>query len=128
MGNIILVDDDGSVRNCVSRVLKNAGHVVTPFGKPLDALAAFARGDGGDVLLSDFHLPDCTGLELIERVRSLGLADPPECMILTAAIVPMLPPSVVHVNKPFSIHTLKATVARVLALREARRAAMASLA
>ena len=64
---MLVVDDDEPTRDAVSELLQMLGH--RPFTAP-DAQAALDAVDNAafDVLLTDVHLPDISGIELARRV------------------------------------------------------------
>jgi len=68
---VILVEDDANVRTPLWRVLEIAGFTVAAFSHPEAALAAAGRLDHVDVLVTDVGLPDLTGSELAQRMRTL---------------------------------------------------------
>jgi len=81
--SVLIVDDDPVTRDTIARYLALEGHL---------AFAA-ATGDEGleecerlapDVILLDYHLPDCTGLAWLRRVRSRPMVKPPRVIVFTA--------------------------------------------
>jgi CheY-like chemotaxis protein len=71
MGRILLVDDEPSVRQAVSRVLELAGHQVTVADDGTTALREI-RQNPPDLLLTDLHMPGLDGFKLLEAVRKLS--------------------------------------------------------
>ena len=64
---ILVVDDDPSIREVLSRMLRHDGRVVTaPCAN--DALASLEESPA-DVLVSDHRMPGMSGIELMEAVR-----------------------------------------------------------
>ena len=83
---VLLVEDDDSLRSCLSEYLSDEGWDVGATGFASEALR-MARQQRFDFTLLDFHLPETTGLELFQRLASLrplpailmsGLATPEE--------------------------------------------------
>ncbi len=68
MKKILFVDDSQSIREAVSFALEGAGFDVKKAADGNDALKVFESNDF-DLLLTDFHMPEMNGLELIKRVR-----------------------------------------------------------
>ncbi len=66
---ILVVDDDPSVRMVVSRVLEGAGFEVCAFERSRDALAHLLDHPV-DVMVVDQNLPSMSGLELVRKVRA----------------------------------------------------------
>jgi signal transduction histidine kinase len=67
---ILVVDDDGDVREVLSEVLHLAGASVVTAGSASEGLAAFEAG-AFDVLISDLGMPGEDGLSLLERIRAV---------------------------------------------------------
>ncbi|HEY8967277.1 MAG TPA: sigma-54 dependent transcriptional regulator, partial [Candidatus Methylacidiphilales bacterium] len=67
LGAILLVEDDPDFAASVTRVLRAAGYDVSAAGSVGEAQAALRKGDP-DIVLSDIHLPDGTGLDLLKAV------------------------------------------------------------
>ena len=66
MGNILLVDDDPTVRGVVSDYLRAAGHSIT---EASDGISALELADGCDLVILDLMLPGIDGLEVFRRIR-----------------------------------------------------------
>lgn len=79
--SIVVVDDDDLFRPMLVGNLTDAGYRVREFPAPdqaLDALSAdrlVAEGDL-DLLILDWKMPGLTGLELLQRLRQVGLMTP----------------------------------------------------
>ncbi len=67
---ILMVDDSFSIRESVGFFLLEAGFNVIKAGDGIEALTYF-DGQKIDLLLTDLHMPNMNGIELIKRVRSL---------------------------------------------------------
>jgi len=67
---IIIADDSESIREILAFSLENAGYEVMVAHDGLDALRFF-DGRSIDLLLTDYHMPNLNGLELIVKVRQL---------------------------------------------------------
>lgn len=72
MSKILIVEDDSSFSDLVTRYLERNGHVVVEVSNAEAALAAML-GDEFDVVLTDFDLGNFseTGLKVIEDASSL---------------------------------------------------------
>ena len=69
LSKILLVEDDLNTRLGLSEILEEDGYEVEIAE---DAADAFRKMEMGiDLLLSDFRLPDISGIELHEKVREL---------------------------------------------------------
>ena len=76
-GRVLLVDDDESITNMVSIVLRRQGFVVTIFNDPTDALETLQRSHAPfDVVICDLTMPRMNGIELSRSIRSLYPALP----------------------------------------------------
>jgi len=72
---IYLVDDDDAVRDSARVLLEAYGLTVRPFPSAA-ALLEQTRGEGGDCLVLDLHMPGMSGLELLELLRKRGILVP----------------------------------------------------
>jgi two-component system cell cycle sensor histidine kinase/response regulator CckA len=67
--SILIVDDEDSMLTYLDRVLSGAGYRTTLAVDGPDAIRAAARTDRFDLLLTDVHMPDLTGPELVRQLR-----------------------------------------------------------
>jgi CheY-like chemotaxis protein/anti-sigma regulatory factor (Ser/Thr protein kinase) len=82
---ILLVDDDRGLRHALSTLLTAGGHVVETAGDGPEALALL-RDRTFDIVLLDIGLPSMSGLDVLERARSLRA--PPLVIMMTADDTP----------------------------------------
>jgi len=67
-GHIFLVDDEEMIVDMASRMLTRIGYRVTSFTNPWRALEAFENAPSAvDILITDFTMPNLTGMELARR-------------------------------------------------------------
>ena len=66
--NILIVDDSESIREVVSFTLENEGYNVKVGIDGKDALK-FLDGSQIDLIITDLHMPEMNGIELIREVR-----------------------------------------------------------
>jgi FixJ family two-component response regulator len=78
---ITVVDDDASVRESVSSLLRSVGHAVNEFGSAEELIASFTLGKT-DCVITDVRMPGMSGLELQRR---LALSHPRLPVILMTA-------------------------------------------
>ncbi len=72
MANILLAEDDASMRGFLTAALEKAGHRVTPCVDGLSALGAVeASPERFDLLLSDIVMPGMDGIELSTRAAKI---------------------------------------------------------
>lgn len=64
MANILLAEDDASIRNFLTLALGKAGHVVTAAADGLEAMSALDENENFDLLLADIVMPGMDGIEL----------------------------------------------------------------
>ncbi len=73
--NVLIVDDDGSVRKALGKVLTEEGYAVTLAADGGEALERFETGTV-DLLLLDIGLPIRNGWDAFERITSRAPAVP----------------------------------------------------
>lgn len=71
MASVMVVEDDGAIRQALTRGLTALGHVVTPVAAGGEAVAAFAAAPA-EVVVLDLGLPDMEGESVLGVVRALG--------------------------------------------------------
>lgn len=118
---LLLVEDEALVSNFVKLVLREEGHsvdVVRTTGEARDVAAVHDH----DALIVDFHLPDGTGLDVVQAVRGRG--SPVPILMLSGVgdedtVVACLDAGADgYLTKPFGVAELKARV-RALVRRAA---------
>lgn len=67
---ILIVDDSESIREVLTYSLQNAGYEVLQASDGVNALKVFQE-QPIDLLLTDYHMPNMNGLELIGKVRKI---------------------------------------------------------
>lgn len=72
---ILVVDDDAAVRNALKFALEVEGFSVRLYESP-EALLAEKDFPAGGCLVIDYRMPEIDGLELVERLQSLGVTLP----------------------------------------------------
>lgn len=68
MARIICIEDDEMVREDLTEILEEAGHVVETAGSVSDGLDAI-NSLNPDLILTDLSLPDSGGLDLVKTIR-----------------------------------------------------------
>ena len=117
--NLLLVEDDASMRATLERALSRRGMRITTCGDGAQALARW-RECAPDVVLLDLSLPGLDGLEVLEQARRGGLRTP--VLVLTARgtvgdrILGLNAGADDYLPKPFDLDELEARV-RALARR-----------
>jgi two-component system chemotaxis response regulator CheY len=75
---ILIVDDSRVMRSIVTRTLRQAGyddHDVVQAGNGVEALEVMADEDP-DLVLSDWNMPEMSGIELLRTLRGQGDSTP----------------------------------------------------
>jgi two-component system cell cycle sensor histidine kinase/response regulator CckA len=114
--DIVLVEDDPSVRRVTRRILERAGHRVRLFPDAETALEGLEEADPPDLLISDMGLPGLSGPALLERLR----ADYPDLRVVAISGYArgslesgeVLPDEVAFLPKPFTPDELLIAVSR----------------
>jgi signal transduction histidine kinase/ligand-binding sensor domain-containing protein/DNA-binding response OmpR family regulator len=85
---VLIVDDNETNRRILERTAKKWGMepvVAESASAALEAIAARDPRRPFRVLLSDLHMPDVDGLDLVERIRRNPPAAPPVILLLTSS-------------------------------------------
>jgi CheY-like chemotaxis protein len=80
---IYLVDDDRFLLDMYAMKFKNAGHEVTAFQAPEEALAALRKDPAPDAMLMDVVMPGMTGFELLQAIRTEKLGPTTKFIVLS---------------------------------------------
>ena len=113
--SVLLVEDNDDMREMTVEVLAALGYQVAAAGSGEEALALLAQS-AFDVLITDIGLPGMSGYQLAERARAMGVG-----AVLFASgygAVGELPAGSFWLQKPFSIDTMEAALARLVAWRD----------
>lgn len=68
---VLIVDDDRSILNALSRLSRSAGFAVQTFERPSSLLAAKVPS-GRVCLVADINLPEMNGIELCNEIAARG--------------------------------------------------------
>jgi len=68
---ILIVDDDPSVLDSISLLLKQYGYIVISCERAKDVFNALQEEEI-DVVLSDVKMPEITGIELLEKIHTIN--------------------------------------------------------
>lgn len=124
-GNILVVDDERSMRDMLQIFLEREGYSVTALSSGSQAVEAMAGGAGYDLVLSDINMPGISGFDLLKEIR-VGHPELPVLMITAygspdSAVEAMKLGATDYITKPFRIEEIKA---RISAAVERRQLAM----
>ena len=123
MGQILVVDDEQSMREFLAICLRRAGHTVTVASDSTAALAAVGA-HAFDVVVTDLKMPgELDGIGILEAIKRTGTAkagSAPEVVLVTAyataatAIAAMKRGAYDYLTKPFQVDEITAVIARAL--------------
>jgi len=115
--NILIVDDDSSLRNMLSIVLRKEGYSISNAEDGRNALK-FLRKNNTDLIISDIKMPDISGIELLKKVKTINKELP--FILITAfsstndAIEAMKLGADDYITKPFNLDELKIIINQTL--------------
>jgi CheY-like chemotaxis protein len=117
---ILVADDESHILNVVSLKLRNAGFEVVTASDGQEALE-LAQTERPDLLITDYHMPQLSGLELCQRLKQDPLTAKIPTIMLTARGYQLEIQDTEQngifrmISKPFSPRQLLSTVNEVLA-------------
>jgi CheY-like chemotaxis protein len=118
--SILLVDDDNLIATSTAYLLEDMGHEVIEADSGAGALEILKAGQKIDLLITDYSMPQMTGLQLALAARALR----PELPVILATGYAELPQGtdidIPRLRKPYMQHQLVTEIAK--ALRKARSA------
>ncbi|WP_400769425.1 response regulator FixJ [Methylosinus sporium] len=120
-----VIDDDAAVRDALRLLLRTEGHEVTTHGSAVDFLAGVDRAATG-CIVTDVRMPEMTGIELLLKVKNMGLSLP-VVVISAHADVPLAVQAMKEgaldlLEKPFTDESLLSAVRQALAYDSGKRA------
>src|SRR5207237_6608988 len=116
---ILVADDESHILHVVSLKLRNAGFRVVTAQDGQEALE-LAQQEKPDLLITDYHMPQLSGLELCQRLKQDPATSGIPAIMLTARGYHLEPSDTEQsgilrmLSKPFSPRQLLATVNEVL--------------
>ena len=121
---ILVADDESHILHVVSLKLRNAGFRVLTASDGQEALDV-ALAERPDLLITDYHMPQLSGLELCRRLKQDAKTEAIKKIMLTARGYHLEPQDTEEsgilkmLSKPFSPRHLLTTVNEVLGMPEA---------
>ena len=117
---IILVEDDPSVRTTITTFLEMEGFGVGAYSNTRDALERLSRG-GCRLVISDIYIDDRTGIDILQAAKKQA----PECAVILMTARGTMETvmsatrygSFDYLAKPFELDTLLEAVKRAIAAR-----------
>jgi two-component system, LuxR family, response regulator FixJ len=119
-GTVHVVDDDAAMRDSLRMLLEVSGYIVHTHDSGVLFLTEAARRDakGPGCVLTDVRMPEMDGLELLRRLRVLGVRLPVIVMTgqgdIAIAVQAMKAGAVDFLEKPFADDTLFGAVRHAL--------------
>jgi two-component system response regulator FixJ len=92
-----VIDDDEAARHSLAFLLEAAGFEVVTYASAVEFLKAVPEMRHG-CIVTDVRMPEMSGVELVERLKALGVPDP--IIVITG-----------HADVPLAIQAMKAGVA-----------------
>lgn len=87
----LVVDDSSAMRRIVQRALESGGWVVKTGGNGHEALAVLESGEQFDVIVTDWHMPEMDGIDLVRAIRkSPRFASMKVLMVTSEAVMSMI--------------------------------------
>ena len=124
--HILLADDQPSVTQSVSIVLRYAGHHIESVTDGSDAFAQLtAKSADYDLLITDHTMPTLTGLQLVAKLRTAKFTG--KIIVLSAYLTSANEQAyhalgVDHIfHKPFDVASLRTAVEQIAAAIDAQR-------
>ncbi len=117
MRKILVIDDEQSIRETLEMFFSEKGHAVYTAATGSQGVQ-LARQETPDVVILDIRLPDCNGLDLIERIKKGNPA--PKIIMITAfqdmktTIQAMQRGAYDYIHKPLDADKVDKTVQRAL--------------
>ena len=115
--NVLVVDDQDSIRHFVGKALEDDGYTVVTAGSVREAREAIER-DMPDLAFLDLKLPDGTGIELLREIKRVQSEVPVVLMTafgeLETAVEAMSAGAYWFVKKPFQNEELLALAQRAM--------------
>jgi two-component system response regulator HydG len=124
MSKILLIEDDETMRDGMSQVLKRAGHEVISVFNGADGIQSFSK-EKFDLVITDFKMEGMDGMEVLEKVKSID--EYIEILMVTAygsidmAVEAMRKGAFDYVTKPFSPKEFIIRVEKALKFRDAKK-------
>lgn len=114
---LLVVDNDAEMLRTLVCYFEKRGYHVAASATLADAKAFFYRRKTWTLVISDYHLPDGTGLELCCWMRDQSAAPPPFLLMSGSLNCASLCSGVDYLPKPFSLETLESRIRELVTSR-----------
>jgi CheY-like chemotaxis protein len=113
MATILVVDDERTIRELISVILRSAGHQVTTASNGIEGIALFRSSpERFDLILTDLQMPVMNGHQLIKLACETSASVKIICM--SGYTDEPIPPGIEFLQKPFQPAVLLACVGEML--------------
>jgi two-component system response regulator PilR (NtrC family) len=124
MSKILIVDDEQSMRDFLSIMLKKEGHDVAAAETSISAVKA-VQGEIFDLVISDVRMPGMDGIDLLKTVKEVS----PETVVIMitahataeSAVEAMKLGAYDYIMKPFKVDEIKLVIQKALEKRFLRK-------
>lgn len=117
MRRVLVVDDNPDIRELLRTALEWEGYSVETANDGVAALEVLTHTDEAWLVLLDINMPGMTGLEVCERLSTMGgLSAQHVVVLMTAGFFPdgdVPPPVRALLPKPFNLDAVRDLVARL---------------
>jgi two-component system, LuxR family, response regulator FixJ len=121
---VFVVDDNAEIRELLKDIGRAAGLEVAAFTSPQEFLNSYKAGAAG-CLVTDVRMPEMDGLELLKRLKEMGIEMPAVVMTghadVPLAVEAFRGGAADFVEKPFKQEDMVASIRKALALDEKMR-------
>ncbi|WP_404349975.1 response regulator [Sutcliffiella horikoshii] len=84
MANILLAEDESVLRMLITDTLEDEGHHIVEACSGKEAVDILEAGKSFDLVILDYMMPVYTGLEVLTKIKTMGLKPVPPVLMLTA--------------------------------------------
>ena len=121
---ILVVDDDPGIRRALFILLTREGYQVTQAQDGVEALRVW-RDKGGDLVITDLHMPEKNGIETIVELlshspgmRIIAMSGGGQTKRLDLLGNATMLGAVLTIEKPFTLHEMMTTVRQALKIED----------
>ena len=121
---ILVVDDDPGIRRALFILLTREGYQVTQAQDGVEALRVW-RDKGGDLVITDLHMPEKNGIETIVELlshtpgmRIIAMSGGGQTKRLDLLGNATMLGAVLTIEKPFTLHEMMTTVRQALRVED----------
>jgi len=124
MSSILLIEDNETMLDGMSQILKRSGHQVSGVSNGMDGVE-LCRKEKFDLVITDYRMEGMNGIEVLEKVKSID--EDLDVILITAygtveiIMEAMKKGAVDYVTKPFSPSEFSIRIEKVLKFRAARQ-------